>query len=118
MTAQEPEWTIEFYVDARGKSEVADFIDGLPVSERAKIRHYLRLLRDFGTRLGEPYAKAVQGHKPLWELRPQPNRILYFAHRGRRFVMLHAFRKKGRKLIPRDIAQAETRMADFLEREG
>jgi phage-related protein len=116
MTEPEPEWRVEFYTDARGNSPVLEFIDGLPAIEQARVRDVLRLLREMGTRLGMPYARAVTGHKPLWELRPQPNRLLYFAHTGRRFVILHGLCKKGRKLPRRDIATAERRMNEEMER--
>jgi phage-related protein len=36
---------------------------------------------------------------------------------GRRFVILHGFRKKSQKTPIREIATAERRMADFLEKE-
>lgn len=117
MTTNEPEWTIEFYTDARGRSEPVEFIDGLQVKDQAKIRHYLRLLLLFPIIIDKRYATSVTGHEPLCELRPSPHRLLYFAHMGRRFVVLHAFRKKGRKLKAKDIATAERRMADFLQRE-
>jgi len=118
MTTQEqPEWTIEFYTDARGKSAVVKFIDGLPVRERARVRNYLRLLREFGVLLGMPQARPVSGHGKLWELRPGAIRLFYLAHTGRRFVILHGFRKKSQKTPKREIVTAEQRMAEFQERE-
>jgi phage-related protein len=117
MTMQQPPgWTIEFYTDARGKSAVVEFISGLPERERAKARNYLRLLREFGILLGMPYARPVSGHRKLWELRPGAIRLFYFAHTGRRFIILHAFRKKSQKTPRREITTAEQRMAEFLER--
>ena len=117
MSESGEQWTVYFYRDPRGNCPVQDYLAGLPPDERATVWHQLRLLRQFGTRLHRPYAARVTGHKPLWELRPQPNRVLYFAASGRRFVVLHACRKKGRKLELRDIETAERRMHDFLEGE-
>jgi phage-related protein len=116
-TTQQTEWVIEFYTDTQGRSPVLEFINDLPAQDRAKVRNDLRLLREFGVLLRMPHAKPVTGHKPLWELRPGDIRALYFAHVGHRFIILHAFRKKGQKIPPRDIAIAERRMADVLERE-
>jgi phage-related protein len=117
MTMQETGWRIEFYTNAQGKSPVVDFINDLPAHDRAKIRNALRLLREFGVLLKMPHARPLTGHKPLWELRPGSIRVLYFAHVGRRFVILHAFRKKGQKTPSRHITTAERRLADLLERE-
>lgn len=117
MTSQRSEWTIEFYTDARGNSAVAEFIGGLPARERAKVRNALRLLREFGVLLRMPHARPVSEHRDLWELRPGAIRLFYFAHTGRRFIVLHAFRKKSRKAPRQEIATAERRMAEFRERE-
>lgn len=108
---------VEFYTDARGTSPVEDFLNGLQPGEQAKADRYLKLLCQFGVRLGMPHARLLRGHKPLRELRPLPIRLLYFAHTGRRFVILHAFRKKSEKTRWRDIAIAERRMAEILEEE-
>lgn len=117
MTTDPPRWTIEFRTHARGKSKVIEFINGLPVEDQTKVRKDLRLLGLFGVGLGMPYAKALSGHKPLWELRPGKIRLIYFAHTDRRLVILHAFRKKSPRIPRREIATAERRMAAFLEGE-
>ncbi len=117
MTLESPGWTIEFYADARGTSDVLEFMNGLQDQERAKAYYCLRLLREFGTQLGMPHARPLTGHKPLWELRPGAIRLLYFADAGRRFIILYAFRKRGQKTPSRHIATAEKRMAEFLEGE-
>jgi phage-related protein len=110
-------WRIEFYTVARGSSPVLEFINDLSEKERAKVYDYLRLLREFGTQLGMPYAKPISGHKPLWELRPKSNRLIYFAYTDRRFIVLHAFPKPRRKIPARHINTANQRMAEFLRRE-
>jgi phage-related protein len=117
MATEPPLWTIEFYADVRGKSSVLEFINELPVEDQAKVRKDLRLLRQFGVELSMPYAKPLSGHKPLWELRPGAIRLIYFAYTNRRFILLHAFRKKSQKTPAREIATAERRMAEFLEGE-
>ncbi len=73
---------------------MTEFINALPVREQAEVRNALRLLREFRTLLGMPHARPLTGHHKLWELRPGPNRLLYFAHTGRRFIILHGFRKR------------------------
>jgi len=96
---------------------VVDFLAVLSKVERVEARNAFRLLQEFGTTLGMPHARPMTGHGKLWELRAGPNRLLYFAHVGRRFVILHGFRKKSQKTPIREIATAERRMADFLERQ-
>jgi phage-related protein len=119
MPAEMPpaHWSIEFYVDTRGQSPVSEFLAMLSKVERVEARNAFRLLQEFGTTLGMPHARPLTGHDKLWELRAGPNRLLYFAHIGRRFVILHGFRKKSQRTPIREIATAERRMANYLERE-
>ena len=117
MNNEQP-WEIEFYKDNRGTSPVEDFLNGLQPPEKAKAYMYLKLLREFGVRLSMPYAKDLKGHKPLWELRPHPNRLIYFAHTGRKFIILHGFPKKRNKTSKLDIAAAERNRKEYLEREA
>lgn len=111
------DWQIEFFADSDGRSPVIAFINTLPAEERVKIRNQLRLLQEFGIQLGMPQARPLTTHKPLWELRPMPNRLIYVAMTGRRFVVLHAFKKKSQKTPPKEIRIAEKRFEILLERE-
>jgi phage-related protein len=106
-------WSIVFYKDRRGKCPPLEFIEGLPVVEQAKIRNALRLLQEFGTNIGMPHARTIQGK--LWELRPGGIRLFYFAYIGQQFVILHGYRKQGMKAPDREIAVALRRMEELLD---
>lgn len=62
-----------------------------------------------------PHARPIAG---IWELRPGPNRFFYVAHTGRRFVILHGYRKQSQAAPVREIETAKRRWADFLDRES
>jgi len=115
MTSARSKWSVEFYTDRRGKSDIGEFINRLPVRDRAKVRNALRLLREFGVLLKLPHARHIK--RELWELRAGAIRLLYFAHTRRRFIILHGFRKKTRRTPRWEIAIAERRMAELLEGE-
>lgn len=117
MSEQRPGWAIEFYVDAQGRSPVVELLDFLPTQERAKVRNALRLLSEFGVLLQMPHARPVTGHPKLWELRAGAIRLFYFAQVGRRFIILHGFRKKSNRAPRREIEAAERRMAEVVGRE-
>lgn len=106
-------WNIVFYIDHRGKCPTLAFIETLPVVEQAKIRNALRLLQEFGTKLGMPHAKQIQGK--LWELRPGGLRLFYFAYIDQQFVILHGYRKQSQKAPDREIDIALRRMQELLE---
>jgi len=113
MTMQQTEWEIEFYTDVRGQSPATEFINGLPEQEQVAVGRALLLLQEFGVHLGAPHVRSMTGHRKLWELRAGAIRLFYFAHTGRRFIILHAFRKKSGKTPKQEIAIAERRMAAF-----
>ncbi len=105
-------WRVVFYKDSRGRSPISEYLNALPVAEQAAALEAFRLLREFGTLLGMPHAKHISGK--LWELRPGPHRLFYFAYIGRRFVILHAYRKQSQKTPPRELAIAQRRLAEIL----
>lgn len=97
-------YTVEFYEDANGVSELWNFLEELRVksatSKDARIQHkqialYIQLLQDNGTRLPENITKHLV--EDIWELRPGNNRVFYFCWQENKFVLLHQFRKNRRK---------------------
>lgn len=114
MSAAGKSWAVEFYVDGRGRSPAYDFLKSLPKQEQAEALRTLELLQEYGVALGLPHARPIAG---MWELRPGPNRFFYVAHTGRRFIVLHGYRKKSQSAPQREIETARRRWADFLEQE-
>ena len=106
-------WQIHFYEDHRGKSPVLDFLNSLSSKEKAKVNNTIRLLEEFGTNLGMPHARRIEGR--LWELRPGDNRLFYCLYMEQKFVILHGFRKQSMKTPEREIAIALRRMKEILE---
>jgi len=114
------EWIIQAYQDTRGRRPANEFLDTLPPKDRARVIRTIELLRTYGIELGMPHTRHVVGK--LWELRVPAGRLNYrllcFAYIGRRFVLLHGFRKKTRKTPRQEIETALSRMNELLESEG
>jgi len=113
------DFTVEFYVTKAGKCPVREFLDELKagdpddfaalVAGLAKPRH--------GRYHREPLSKALGGG--LFELRhvgKLDTRMLWFFMKGRRIVLLHGIRNKGRTIPSRDLATAGERMRDWRKR--
>ncbi len=111
-------WIIDYYYNDRGQCPVQDFIMSLPNNQIARARDLIKLLEEFGTNLGSKHARKLKGHNPLWELKPTSNRIIYFAHEGRKMVLLHAFKKTNKKRTKKEIVKAERRRRIILEEEN
>ena len=118
-------YEVEFYRDRNGKSEIVEYLDELKKKgetskneriNRDKILAYMIALKQYGTRIGQPIVKHIDGS--IWELRPLANRIFFFYWKDNKFVLLHHFVKKTKKAPPREIEQARANMKDFIERHG
>lgn len=114
-------YKVYFYRDRHGKEPVREYLEGL--AERKdkdsrikfnKIRDYVKMLSEYGTRAGEPYMKHLDGE--IWELRPLRDRILFAAWTGDSFVLLHQFMKQTQKTPPREIERAKRNLEDYKER--
>lgn len=114
-------YEIIIYQDKNGKSQILDFLYELVNKNgkdakinRNKVNDYIQLLAEYGTYIGEPVCKHLEGD--IWELRPLDNRILFAGVVDGKFVLLHQFLKKTQKTPKIEIDQAKRELADYLER--
>lgn len=112
-----------FYRDKNGKEPVNEYLKKLAHQKGKdsriklnKIRDYVKALSLYGTIVGEPYIKHLEGE--IWELRPIRDRILFAACAGNSFVLLHYFVKKTEKTPKRELKRAKSNLADFIRRNG
>ena len=118
-------YTVEFYEDARGNSEVRDYFEQLAQHSltdknarinKNKVFTYIKALQEYGTRVGSPIVKHITGD--LWELRPLNNRIFFFFWKENKFILVHHFIKKTQKTPQKEIETAIRNMKDWIERNG
>lgn len=114
-------YKIHFYSDKSGRQPVLEYMKKLSQKKDKnsriklnKINDYIQALSVYGTVLGEPYIKHLDGD--IWELRPLRDRILFVAWNGRGFVLLHYFMKKTQKIPARELEKAKRELADLKER--
>jgi len=109
-------WQVVFYIDADGNEPVKDFILAQPDGAIAEILHVFKLLKEFNITLGMPYVRKIN-KSGIRELRIKHGsdifRIFFFAHKGRRLVLLHAFMKKEDRISKNDKDLAIKRMNDY-----
>ncbi|MCJ7635531.1 type II toxin-antitoxin system RelE/ParE family toxin [Candidatus Bathyarchaeota archaeon] len=113
------DWHVVFYMDNGGNEPVKDFILGQSDGAIAEILHVFDLLMRFNITLGMPYVEKI-GKSGIRELRIKHGsdiyRIFFFAHTGRKFVLLHAIKKKSNRLSQNDVSLAIDRMNDYKAR--
>ncbi|MCL1941873.1 MAG: type II toxin-antitoxin system RelE/ParE family toxin [Synergistaceae bacterium] len=114
-------YRIKIYKDAHGNQPIKEYLSGLAGKtdkdsriKLCKIDYYLQALREYGTRVGEPFVKHIDGD--IWELRPLHDRFFFFCWQGDSFILLHHFVKKTQKTPKKEIEQAERNLNNFIER--
>jgi phage-related protein len=113
------DFSVEFYETASGRCPVQEFLDDLRKSDPGD---FVALLAGFAKLRKrqfhrEPLSKSLR--EGLFELRhvgKLNSRILWFFVKGRRIVAVHGIRNKGQEIPGRDLATAQARMKDWLER--
>ena len=112
---------IEIYENANGRSEIKEYIRELQEKRDKdsrikvnKIISYIRMLKDKGITLGEPYIKQIEGD--IWELRPIRNRILFAYCDNNTFVLLSIFIKQTQKTPRNEIEKALRLLEDYKRR--
>jgi len=111
-------WKVVFYRSPNGDYPVQRFIYSLDVKAQSKVLNKIKLLQDFGIRLGSPHIKKITGTE-LWELRIlgcDSLRVLYVTMTGRTLLLLHGFKKKKDKTPQKEIKIAEGRLAEYRSR--
>ncbi|MEG2295834.1 MAG: type II toxin-antitoxin system RelE/ParE family toxin [Oscillospiraceae bacterium] len=112
---------IYFYKDRKGKEPVLEYMRGLRNKRDKdsriklnKINDYIQILSKYGTQIGEPYIKHLEGD--IWELRPLRGRILFVGWANGSYVLLHYFMKKTQKTPLRELEQAKRELSYLLKR--
>ena len=109
------QWLVEFYSDGNGLKPAKEWLLKLDESARSKLLRYIDLLERLGLGIREPYVKHLEGK--LYEIRAKDYkgiyRIIYVAHTGRKFVLLHGFVKKTQKTPRRELEVAKERLKEL-----
>lgn len=94
---------------------VLEYIQKVPVKDRAKITVYIAFLRDRGGRLDEPYSRYIRsGIRELRiEFTRNRHRIFYITVEEKRIILLHAFLKKTPKTPEQEITRALNNFEDY-----
>lgn len=111
-------WEVVHYSNSRGKLPVFEFMQSLNPKTKSKLINLIDLLEEYGLNLDLPHSKKLTCTK-LWELRilnPDNIRVFYVAIVNKKFLLLHGFNKKKQKTDRREIAVAENRLVDYLNR--
>ena len=103
---------VVFYTTTSGRSPVLDYIRDLSKPERARVLETLDQIERYGFDAVRVQFRQIEGK--LWEIRVSAHRVLYVLIQREEMVLLHAYKKQGQKLPPREREVAMKRMKEFL----
>lgn len=115
---------ILFYADGRGRQPVYDWLESMKKREPATFRKVYQLLVMLEERGHEILSsgtsrddiKKLKGTEDIWQMRVGENRILYFYYSSDSIVLTNQFKKKRNKTHTSEITRAETRKAEWINR--
>jgi phage-related protein len=112
-------WTVLLYPPGKDWGCVAEFIEGLPAEQQARIAKKFELLEQYGPfNLGVGHVAPVHGARNrVYELRVlgKSSFRFFFTCVGHVVVILHGVQKKSQRLHKKDIEAADRRAAEVHE---
>jgi phage-related protein len=106
---------VRFWTSTSGRSPIAEWLQELPLVDRAKVAAVLLEIEKFGFQAIGCDFRHVKGK--LWELKIRAPlgafRIFYTVVSGPEMILLHALRKGTRKIPKKDLQLALKRMEDI-----
>jgi len=105
-----PTWQLSYY-----NRKVAALVEAWPAGIRAGYLHIVEIMREHGSNLGMPHARALGGG--LYEIRAKGRegigRAFYCTVVDQRIVILHAFIKKTEQTPQRELETARARLKEM-----
>jgi phage-related protein len=110
--------TVSYYITARGRNPVEEFIFSLSHRQQNKIFHILRTLETYGELMVARHLKHLTGTS-FWEIRilgKDNIRIFYVTVHHDQILLLHGFIKKSHQTPPRELILASNRWREWEQR--
>jgi phage-related protein len=103
---------VAYYLTPSGANPVRRYLDSLPDAEAGQIDAVLDYIRRYGL---DAFVDHRQVKGKLWELRPNQQRVFYVVRKGPEMVLLHAYKKQGRKAPKADVRLALKRLREVTD---
>lgn len=105
---------VHFYKSFGGKNLIIDYLEELPVKEKAEGYYVIELLEKEGTQAFD-YLKTRQIERKLWEIKfYRSNRIFYVLVDSENIYLLHACKKQKGKAEKFEIDKAKSRLKEII----
>jgi hypothetical protein len=109
-----PEFTVEWYFDDRGKSNVLEYFESLSSDRQKKLFNLFRLIGDIGKIFNKEKFRS-EGDQ-LYVFKPSPDRFFCFFYDGSKLIVTNAYEKKSAKMPVREKDRALRAKSDYTKR--
>ncbi|MBF0107519.1 MAG: type II toxin-antitoxin system RelE/ParE family toxin [Deltaproteobacteria bacterium] len=109
-------FSIEFLVTRSGEVPAQSWLDSISLSAQQKFAALFTRLGDHGKIWNEKKFKHLTESDQIFEFKVDDGRVLAFFFIGKRVILTHGFKKKGKKTPKGEIARAEGYKKEFEER--
>ena len=111
---QGAKFTIEWYVDNRGKSSVQEYFLKLPSKRKDKVTALFMLMGKVGKIFNKEKFR-YEGNQ-IFAFKPSPDRFLCFFFTKAKIIVTNAFEKKTSKLPKKEKNKSLKLMNDYIKR--
>lgn len=107
---------VTYFTSSSGRSYVGALIDKLPLEDQVTIYAVLKDIRQYGLSAVGCQFRQIEGK--LWEIKIRTGnigyRIFYVMISQEEMVLLHAYRKQGKKAPKHELEVARKRLKEVL----
>lgn len=108
------EFTLEWYFNEAGKSEVFEYVRNLPQSRQKKIVHIFTLLGELGA-LHNKEKFRYEGDQ-IFAIKASEDRLLCFFYVDAKIIITNAYQKQSMRMPVREKERASRARADYIRR--
>lgn len=104
---------VEFYFTERGELPAKEYFDSAQRQVQVKLLALVKYMAQEGRIFDETKFRLVDKRAKIYEFKPLAERFFNFFYEGKRIILTSAYRKKGQKVDPRELARAINIKRDY-----
>lgn len=108
-------WSIITFETSRGEKPLNEFIKRQNSSARSKIIHKIRLLKQYGNKLGMPHARMLRGELYELRIRGKEELRIFYCFEKQTVCLLHAFKKQTQGTPQKELNLALNRIKSLTK---
>lgn len=114
LAYQGQKFTIEWYINEKGKTEALDYYKDLSIDQQKKTIKLFKLMAETGKIFNEEKFR-YEGDQ-IFTFKPSPDRFLCFFFEDSKIIITNAYEKKSDKMPIREKEKALKLKKDYIQR--